>query len=922
MNPIPRHGGATCQGPSTQTKPCNMAAFEGLPGSGINGHDDAYYTVTSLQGCIDRCKVEHQFTCKSFEYIASLQRCILSRVDRHGGQLVTGPTFANTVYFERKCKPNTVQTVTLRKVPGFSDNCDTQNCYHHCGESPYINKVLNASVVNLRFLRFDLVNLPKIIGNNKPDKVVVQAQTIILSKNVEVSYDLVLVARQVKLGSNHMVYKGQAVTSCVNSNPQHDCSVYSHLRLISFYGHGRMDIYTESFNGPTCPEGRKISKTPAIDVTALRAALACAEDLAMSSTSGHTQVAYNIAHYVQHMSHDTSGFPSTSVALSVRSAAVKLTSYMDTRKKGLRPVPILSQKTYSDMLSSYHTIFAVYHLKYDNIFANAANIENQVKDLKAAVSSAEDAYGVQVKKREFAGIRVQESASALKKINEQLQVSKNTLAEAKVAFDDGLNKYKEQQNIKAGFEFAQIAGQIVSAAAGVAGVAKGDSKGVERIGEFIESGTDLVTSVLQIGSYIHDIYELSLTFSSINSWSTGVDDAVKAKSTPTNAKDVMESAQAVADARAKVVSWDDLKMKGDSMLTPDPMPEVNGCIDYLKALSDMCEWGKAYTEQILDHADLVNDYIVESLAADAAKVEVDEMKRLLTTAATSHASLQQLQKDVSDEVIEVLLSALRLTTDFSKAFFYYNLREIEATQRLHLSDMLTHVREKLSGLSQAPLLAAHSFGSKPPEPFSAHYVLKDKVTTGCTDPVECPITFLKTGKPLLINISMSATNLQGLDRVRVEEIRMFINTPTFNSHAKYGEVFFDHTGEMSDRFNNHVHHFVVNDRRFTFKYDYEIHQTLTHACVASSVSQAYHQMTPFGKWVIQLHNLEQSLNLQSITSVEIYYIGSAIPNGQLRKAESNLRFKKQGEADRSSQCAGSGRITKRSLLSGARTKGQ
>ena len=93
---------------------------------------------------------------------------------------------------------------------------------------------------------------------------------------------------------------------------------------------------------------------------ALRAALTCAEDMASSSASGHSPLAYSIVSYVRQAAKDLSGFVDADAGISLGSLAFTMEEEMDNRKANLRNVPLLSQKLYTDILSQYASIFAVY----------------------------------------------------------------------------------------------------------------------------------------------------------------------------------------------------------------------------------------------------------------------------------------------------------------------------------------------------------------------------------------------------------------------------------------------------------------------------------------------------------------------------------------------------------------------------------
>ena len=313
--------------------------------------------------------------------------------------------------------------------------------------------VIRGDSITLRYLKFDLSTLPTVLSGTNPKTVTIHAQTVVLTSRLDVSYDLVIVARQVYLSSSASFRYDKKpysldlpVTQCYKSSIHLDCSLNVPMTLISYYGNGRIDIYAESISGaPSCHSGRIVTSTPKFDVTALRAAIACAELIV--STSGYSKTAYNILSYVKHVGHDAAGFNSAADGQGLRSLAESINTRMSLKKAGKRLVPVLSQAAYTDMLGRYEAIFNVYQSRFNNIFLTNLNINNRVTDLRATVEKANDALSLQEKKLEFAASSVKESELTLDKLEEEFVNAQLALDEARRAFEDGLAEYKKQVGV-------------------------------------------------------------------------------------------------------------------------------------------------------------------------------------------------------------------------------------------------------------------------------------------------------------------------------------------------------------------------------------------------------------------------------------------------------------------------------------------
>ena len=622
--------------------------------------------------------------------------------------------------------------IVCRTVNVWGDNCHKTNCYSKCGESQYINMVKTGNTITLIYVRFDLSTLPTVLSGTHPKKVIVHAQTVYLTKRLDISYDLEVVTRQAELTGSSIYYDKNSYTQnlpvnrCYKSSVHIDCSINIPMTLMSYYGNGRIDIYAEGIKGgPSCSNGRIVTNTPKFDVTALKAALACAEDLQSTAANGQDTVAYNILSYIKHAGRDPAGFSNANEGRALVGTADSVIGRMDYRKANKHVVPVISQALYTEMLGRYESIFDVYHRRFNNIFNKNLDMKNRLTDLREAVAKANGALTLQEKKLEIAAGSVKESELTLEKLRDEFLNSQLVLEEAQTTFEKGMADYKKQAEIKAGFGFVQMAGAITSAAAGVASAKGGDMKDLEQLYDMMEATTDLITTIVELAEMIQDVVELTKTMAAVTVTANGVKEVVDNLALPKDPDASMAACEAAADARVKIVVWDNLKNVGNTQLTGDPMDGIGGSQDYHKALADIANWGKALTQQTLDHADLVTAYIEEALAKEVAKQQVDVMTNLLNQANHDKAISDQMLREVSSEVVSKQLSAMRTSIEFCMSFYFYNLDDCPSNCRMHLSSSLVGIRDSLNNAKKSTVESA---GSKSVTPYKGHHVLTDKVS--------------------------------------------------------------------------------------------------------------------------------------------------------------------------------------------------
>ena len=88
----------------------------------------------------------------------------------------------------------------------------------------------------------------------------------------------------------------------------------------------------------------------------------------------------------------------------------------------------------------------------------------------------------------------------------------------------------------------------------------------------------------------------------------------------------------------------------------------------------MTDWGRALTQQTIDHADLLSIFTMEKLEAEVAKIKVQTMQSLLKKATTTNTVTNQLLDDVRQEIAHAQFAAMRVSLDYCRSYFYFNYK--------------------------------------------------------------------------------------------------------------------------------------------------------------------------------------------------------------------------------------------------------
>jgi len=707
---------------------------------------------------------------------------------------------------------------------------------------------------------------------------------------------------------------GVILSACKCQSVMVDCKQGITLELKSYSGSGsgRMDILAQAVDitPSVCKAGRILTSLPKLDVVALNQAVACANILRMRSENGYNLVAEKILNYIQAVTQVPSLFSSATEATSLMATASQYRQDMIAQKQvNRRPLPTLSNTAYTFIFKQYAQIFDTYDQKYTKAFDSSVSNTLRVNEIGSMVTKVDMDVALQKKKTTIAANAVEESKLTMAKLKAEYKKSSDTLEAAKKKLQAGIEEYKRKQIAKSVFGFFRAIGSLFkSIATIVVGALTGN------VAMVVGGVGDLISDIADIVELIMDTIEMVETIQDMINTSNQVGDAIKNLEAPENSGAMLDSIDDAAEMRVKAAVWQTTQNMADIKLGSGTITEISGCSDFRKALSETAVFGEGLSHAALAHAEYMRRYIIEALRFKLLKKHAVLLKALHASAKSQNSVSTQLLEAVSAQVSSVQVAATRTMTDYCYTSFYSNFVPCSDEYVFSLADRLHMLQVKTHRMAVDQLYSTRAFALNPPHPFVQGIILKDETATNCSRAEDCPITQLKANRRIQFNIPIDSSSFSTHERVRILQLRVYLHGVQFKTPAKVYSVEIHNDGIIDDKFNGKTYSFHSIGRILTYTFNEETKTSNDHACVHTSVSDHLFQLTPWCRyWSLKILSPESIVNLEHLTSVELFFVGSSITNRQGSLNREQLLSNTHGQKDIAPECMSSSRA-KRSVL--------
>lgn len=387
----------------------------------------------------------------------------------------------------------------------------------------------------------------------------------------------------------------------------------------------------------------------------------------------------------------------------------------------------------------------------------------------------------------------------------------------------------------------------------------------------------------------------------------------------------------------EVLEWDLAKAHVEGMMDASLSAEIPEALSYKKAILQLIAAGKAHTEAAIDFVQLKVDIYMNEYRQRAYGRElgaITDVKGEMIKAFDNqefHGNLKIAEKQLK---VELFLHI----NDYCDAQFYYTLSScfifsefsfkysLEHTQYI-LSKMLIESLDKINDLYPPPQTIKETVLEYKEKPECGDYMsslklilkstecqklgsvscgnavkkfllsklpkdasekLIDKEVTQKTklymDCLASPVFQLKEKKTATISITMDEQAFKGLDRIRIDDIKVRFNGVT--ASKGFITVLISNGGICEDRLRGKKFAFSGDmwRRMYRYKLGSSSNSEELSGDVYKEFDYLFNKPTPFSSWVISLPDYkEEGVNLEGVTSISLIFSGTFMMSSSLHE---------------------------------------
>jgi len=367
------------------------------------------------------------------------------------------------------------------------------------------------------------------------------------------------------------------------------------------------------------------------------------------------------------------------------------------------------------------------------------------------------------------------------------------------------------------------------------------------------------------------ISQAKSTITTINEQMEEVNNLMNLLNTGTDSNTINEKFGELSLASIKLneidLSFDLLYEEVNTKLLPAVQNNIPGSSNFVFALKEMILIGKAYLKQEVALLTIQSEYFQRIMGDEVQKNKLVLIEDYISNVNNLESEFKVLFEMFNENSVItkkwIILSLLK----HKQAFHYWALEE--SSIHPQYSNSFRELISYLSNIEQDYIRVMESFTS-PPQDFNKRITISN------------PDTLEKFKKYGLLNISIpiDADIFNNIERVRVNNIRVFVEGPSIFDQEYSFSIAND--GRYTDQLNSKVHNFVTVPlkRRFSYiKNDIlDEDPTITmDGNIFDKYKYYYFEPTPFSNWEIYLEN-HLTINLHDVEKIRVEFYGNAIPS--------------------------------------------
>lgn len=574
------------------------------------------------------------------------------------------------------------------------------------------------------------------------------------------------------------------------------------------------------------------------------------------------------------------------------SLATLLNSQLNSQKNGAQFVPYLTSAVYTKLAGAFAESAEKYENDYRLLSTQEVLTEQNIAMAKTMVSNTESEITYIKALLEQANENYNNAEKASQKALQNFYAQQTAVAMVAIDFREvGIPAYQRKvilegilDLVKAVVTFGTaIASMAVGNEAAAPAAAAGAIKGAEAVANAAKTGAEVAKMATDLSKTMEKLKKLVEVLKKVFELAKSVKDvADNIGSAQSKTKIIQEMKDTTDGADLSAADgWAVYKIQTDIIMANPIELEIEYSQDYKEAMDILVVYGQSLSAvqlALIRTGQEVASLIFQLHYAQEKEKNLKNLVEQLEVGGKTNLNMMQLlyQKYVDSK--SSLFSALK---SYQASFFYWALNSSSINPKIidPVSDLNSGI-EDITALAMDEATALKRFNPPPQLMKNMTFVIED----------EANLDELKENLETNWVIPLGEDEFMGLDRIRLDDLRIWIEGIQFLGKKTSVYVTVTNSGNYLDRYEALDYQF--NSKPLTRTFEYKVSNDSKNSdwafengtfglvqidgAVDHEVSYAYFRPTPFSEWKISLRSNNSDLDLSKVSKITMYMEGTAI----------------------------------------------
>lgn len=572
------------------------------------------------------------------------------------------------------------------------------------------------------------------------------------------------------------------------------------------------------------------------------------------------------------------------------SLASLLQSQINAKENGARFVPYLTASVYENLAGAFTEAATQFESNYLTLSTQDALTAQNIETAKTMIDNADAEIDFVNALLEQAKQNSADATAAVKEAMKNFEDQNSVVEFIAIDFEEiGIPEYKRKVILEGMLDIVTsvvtfgVSIGLMATGAGAGAGAAGATASVASVSKVAQSAAQTASMAKTLVETMEKLQELIEIIGNAIAISQTINSVIN---TIESAESQMSKIQELDDFYDEVDissadNWSIFQLQASNAMI-DPIDlGIDFAKEYDEALQILAIYG-----QSLSAAQLASMKADQELAAIFFQLQYAEEKKknlqeLVDTLEVGKEANLELMQQFFQKYLDSKSSLFAALTSYKQSFFYWSFTESGINPKI--IDPVNQLNSGLTDLTQVAMdkaSALEQFNPPPQEMKNFLFSVEDKETIGR----------LINDKETNWTLPLNDIEFLGLERVRVDTIRVWIEGVQFENKEDSVFVTITNTGNYLDCYKKTGYQFNSKKLIRTFKYkiansplnaDWKFDNNTwglvqIDGKVDQEVKYAYFRPTPFSEWKVSLKANNPGIDLSKVTKITMYFEGTAI----------------------------------------------